>query len=299
MNYLFEYSDRLNSPYECFEYDSAVLPLPVRPHWHYFFEILFMREGSILVEDDDSTYILEENDMVLFLPQSVHAIYATSECTARYYVLKFDLSQLAPSTPQGGLAFSGIHFNSIFRLARTEQTCNSYFPSASVDTDFILKCFEECIFEYNNQNYGYRIVIQSHINTLLTYVIRQWRSQGFDTDKALSLPANENSIHSITEYIDQHSNEPLKVEALAQLCSMSYSYFARNFRELYGQSCKKYIEFVRLSKAEDLLLCTNQDLNYISQETGFADCSHFIKAFKAKHNMTPRQFCAKRSRSQE
>ena len=55
-------------------------------------------------------------------------------------------------------------------------------------------------------------------------------------------------------------------------------------------NAKKYIEFIRLCKAEDLLLFTNLDLNYISQETGFSDCSHFIKAFRSKHKMTPKQY---------
>ena len=71
---------------------------------------------------------------------------------------------------------------------------------------------------------------------------------------------------------------------------MSYPYFAKCFRELYGQSCKKYIEFIRMCKAEDLLISTGLDLNYISQETGFSDCSHFIKALKQKNGVTPKQY---------
>lgn len=47
---------------------------------------------------------------------------------------------------------------------------------------------------------------------------------------------------------------------------MSYSYFAKNFHQLYGQSCKQYIEFVKVCKVEDFLLFTDFDLNYISQE---------------------------------
>ena len=47
---------------------------------------------------------------------------------------------------------------------------------------------------------------------------------------------------------------------------------------------------VRLQKAEDLLQFTDFDLTYISQETGFCDCSHFIKAFKQKYGVTPRKY---------
>lgn len=74
------------------------------------------------------------------------------------------------------------------------------------------------------------------------------------------------------------------------MCGMSYSYFAKLFRETYNQSCKEYIEFTRINKAADLLLFTNQDLTYISQETGFADCSHLIRTFKKWKGMTPKQW---------
>jgi len=71
---------------------------------------------------------------------------------------------------------------------------------------------------------------------------------------------------------------------------MSYSYFAKSFHNLYGRSCKEYIEFIRISKAEELLLFTDCDLSYISQETGFADSSHLIKTFRRLKGMTPRQY---------
>ena len=77
---------------------------------------------------------------------------------------------------------------------------------------------------------------------------------------------------------------------LAKMCGMSYSYFARNFRLLYGRSCKDYIEFVRIRKVKDLLMYTELDLNYISQETGFSDCSHLIRVFKQFEGTTPKQF---------
>lgn len=188
--------------------------------------------------------------------------------------------------------FSGINFVSLFNLAKGDSHAPKYFSKAMLTDYPIAGIFSSCEHEMQQQEYGYRILVQSQINSLLTFILRIWRAQGFNTDKALAIPQNteEASIHSITEYIDAHAQEPLKVEDLARMCNMSYSYFAKSFRELYGQSCKKYIEFIRLCKAEDLLLFTNLDLNYISQETGFSDCSHFIKAFRSKHKMTPKQY---------
>ena len=80
------------------------------------------------------------------------------------------------------------------------------------------------------------------------------------------------------------------MEEIAQQMNMSYSYFASKFKEYYGQTCKQMIQNVRLQKAEDLLRFTEFDLSYISQETGFSDCSHLIWMFKGKYGITPKQF---------
>ena len=125
----------------------------------------------------------------------------------------------------------------------------------------------------------------------LTYLMRCLKQKGVDTDTIITAPDDyDASIYSISKYIEQHCGEPLRVHELAQMCGMSYSYFAKLFRETYNQSCKEYIEFTRINKAADLLLFTNQDLTYISQETGFADCSHLIRTFKKWKGMTPKQW---------
>ena len=56
MQYLFEYTDTLNSPYEAFEVYSSMMVFPIRPHWHYFMEIIYMKSGTGLVECDGSTF---------------------------------------------------------------------------------------------------------------------------------------------------------------------------------------------------------------------------------------------------
>ena len=46
---------------------------------------------------------------------------------------------------------------------------------------------------------------------------------------------------------------------------------------------------MRISKAQDLVLFTSKSLNCIACETGFSDCSHFIKTYKKLFGITPNQ----------
>lgn len=236
---------------------------------------------------NEQSYIVTEGDMIVFLPSVVHSVHAVSDAPLQYYVLKFDLSQLDSSASLTGGSWN---YSALFNNAINNEQADIYFPEEILHSLPIQSLFDDCVHEMQNMQYGYQMILQSKVRELLTWMLRIWRNNGFDTDCYFTPLAKENTIYTITEYIDRHACENIRVEDIATLCHMSYSHFAKNFREIYGQSCKKYIEFIRLCKVEDMLLFTNFDLNYISQETGYADCSHLIRSFKEKYGVSPHQY---------
>ncbi len=284
MQYLFEYCDTLDSPYEAFLYDTTAMPFPIRPHWHYFMEIIYMLEGTGLVECNGKTYVVEEGDMILFHPEAVHAIYTATNLPLKYEGIKFDINRLYTENSYAP------KLRVIMESANKSSSADIFFKEEQIRTLPVREMLEECRRELEGRNYGYDIIVHNKICYLLVCLIRIWRENGFNTDSAASRSSEVDSIHAITAYIDAHAGEPIRVEDLADMCNMSYSYFAKNFKQYYGRSCKEYIEFIRVSKAADLLLFTDFDLSYISQETGFSDSSHLIKIFKKWKGVTPKQF---------
>lgn len=283
MNYLFEEINVLTSPYEAFLFDTRHNCFPITSHWHYFMEIIFIIDGTAIINCNNNEYILESGDLILFHPQAIHSIYTNSYGPLKYGVIKFDIDTLNINntyTPT---------LTPIFKLA-LDENAPIYFPSGSLKNFSLYNLFNECIKEVLEKDYGYDIKFKSLVSSLLVEIIRFWRNNGLDTSNLSKISDDKDSLYNILQYIDKHSHESIKVEDLAEKCHMSYSYFAKKFRELYGQSCKDYIEFIRISKVKDLLLFTNFDLNYISQETGFSDCSHLIRIFKKNLGITPKQF---------
>lgn len=284
MQYLFETSDFLNAPYEGFLYDANTEAFPVHPHWHYFIEFMYLIEGTALVTCSRETYALEPGDFMIFHPQTVHAIYSSTNIMPKYYVLKFDLNRLNTTSNYAP------KFRTILHNAENNNSCPVFLPAAEMQQTAIPRLIREYVNEVSSKDYGYDLLANAQLSAILTCILRIWRNRGFDLDKIQPINADLYNIGTITEYIDLHSDEPLRVEELARLCNMSYSHFAKSFRELYGQSCKEFIEFIRVCKVEDFLLFTECDLTYISQETGFSDCSHLIKTFRKIRGITPKQY---------
>lgn len=286
MYYLFEQSDVLNTPVECFVFDTANEIFPIKPHWHYFMEIIYMLEGTAEMHADKETYIMNKGDMLLFHPQCVHSIYSLSNDDIKYAVLKFDINTLSTGSTYAP------KFRSIFKSAY-RKGWPVYFPfeqNAKTDCERI---FLSCTEEMQRQSYGFDVMVKAKLQELLVSIVRSWQEQALAIDNDAWVDDSHYDIDSITEYIDGHMRENLQVADIARECRLSYSCFAKKFQALYGMSCKEYMEMMRVYKVEELLLFTDFNLNYISQETGFSDCSHMIKSFKAHKGITPKQFRVK------
>ncbi len=283
MHYLFEYGDILNSPYEAFIFDSAVHTFPVRQHWHHYMEILYTLDDTVLVNCSGKEYTLKPGDMISLPPKELHSIYAAPGERPRYYVIKFDLNRFHEDA---GLA---PQLKSVVQQAFADERASIHFTATQLQKYPIEGYIRACTNECTQRGYGYLTAMHAAITCLLLAMVRIWRLGGFIPSKTASEPPYH-SIETITEYIDAHSNQALRVDELAVRCNMSYSFFAKKFKQLYGRSCKEYIEYIRVTKIEDLLLFSDYDLAYISQQTGFSDCSHMIKTFRKYKNITPKQY---------
>ena len=275
---LFEYIDVMNHPYDIFYTDNVHSYL----HWHYYSEIIYIISGSVRIICNNKEIILYEGDTCYLYPLQLHEITQNDECTkkVKYAVIKFNIHTI--NIPE---AYIQRIYDCFVRRTPEDDFCLVLQNGEADGT--IASCIQNIVKEYENKHAMYMLAVQSGIHTLLVAIARKSKKTNVirhekHTDMSLS-------FYHILEYIDTHSGEQLEVCKLAQMCNMSYSNFARLFRDNYGRSCKEYIQYIRLNKAQDLLINSDLDLDYIAQETGFFDSSHFIRTYKKWRGITPKQ----------
>lgn len=283
MNSFYEQGDLINRPFECFYFDSREKPFPVRPHFHYYMEIILMLEGKASMHSNGHAYTVNAGELIIFHPNAVHSIYSADGKPLYYAVFKLDVSRIDMSSEYSP------KMRSICRKLEQERT-DIVIPTSEVPD---LKCkvvFDICIREVQERKYGYDQVIRSMICLLMTGILRYYMDKGFSVDSETFALDSRYDIFCITEYILEEIGNGIKVEDVAAKCNMSYSGFARKFREIYGMTCKEYMEEARIGKVEELLNYTDFDLAYIAQECGYSDCSHLINSFRKSRGITPAKY---------
>ena len=81
----------------------------------------------------------------------------------------------------------------------------------------------------------------------------------------------------------------LTVGDLAHLSGRSLSSLNRDFKENYKVTPKKWLQQKRLSKAKELLIGKELSVTEVAMTMGYENVSAFIKAFKCKYGVTPKQ----------
>jgi transcriptional regulator GlxA family with amidase domain len=100
--------------------------------------------------------------------------------------------------------------------------------------------------------------------------------------------------------IERNLGTPISTEFIAQHVHVSSRHLERLFLAEIEMSPSTFALKLRLSKAYDLLVTTNNSIIDIAMECGFLSNSHFSRSFRAAHGKTPsqvrEQFCVMQSK---
>jgi len=97
-------------------------------------------------------------------------------------------------------------------------------------------------------------------------------------------------IEHVQRYIDQHLDEPLNREVLAELAGFSIPHFHRIFTGCTGQSAASYVRRVRLIRAGQKLRMGAVDIMAVALAAGYESHAAFSRAFKKQFGISPRAF---------
>jgi len=82
------------------------------------------------------------------------------------------------------------------------------------------------------------------------------------------------------DYLSQHFDQDLTVDAIAEIIDISASHLAHLFRSETGMSVRDYLTRVRVAIAQDLLAGTDEKLEAVAVRVGFVDTSHLAHVFQ-------------------
>lgn len=277
--------DGVKCPYESHTQSREGAGMMAAAHYHDYIEILYGDCGQFQIILDGRSYRFSRGDMVLINSRQVHSVVALTPGVNRYLVVKFEPEVLYTTAQtifeaKYLLPFTGGH-----------STHQKLFPAGELKGTCVPRALRAIFREYSSKEYGYELAIRTAICEIFLWILRSWNQKGMVPVAGRSLnEATMGRLRTVFAYVEQHYKEDITAEDMASLCNVSYSYFSRLFRSTMQKTFREYLNYVRISQAEKLLLNTELNITEIAMEVGFSTSSYFIEQFRHFKSVSPRRF---------
>lgn len=108
--------------------------------------------------------------------------------------------------------------------------------------------------------------------------------QSFDDEDLLA------KIDEVVNYITDNYSKEISADTLATQLGMSPSKFSRFFKRATGNSFTDFVNRIRINKACQLLMNTDEYVTNICYDVGFNNVANFNRRFLEVKGVTPKQF---------
>ena len=254
-------------------------------HYHSYIEILYGISGDYEVLLNGKVHQFSSGDLVIINSKEVHQIDCLSHTAGQYIVLRFE-----PEVIYNSMFSNSLQFKYVLPFILETSNHQKIIQKEQL-APIIPELLYDILEEFKTQHYGYELAIKNHIGRIFLWVLRYFHLNGADfyMTNDINMDLLER-LQPALDYIDLHYDEQLSSAQLAVICNMSDSYFSRSFNTQMKMGVTQYINYVRITQAEKLLISSSLNITEIASSVGFNTTSYFIKLFKDYKYVSPKQF---------
>lgn len=257
--------------------DNLKKDIAIDPHWHDWYQIIYILQGEALLQVNDETSRVMKDDIIILKEGDIHSIYTEPSKKTEIFVIIFhaDLIQ----------NYNTLLFESKYILSFLNNS--SSIISHIINTDNNHSKLHNIMMglydEFTNKENGYELFVKGYLYQLIAILARNNTINSRSSFKEIELQ----KLDKLFKYIETNYKENIDLKMAADILNLSYAYFSRYFKKITGRTFKEYLDYVRICEAEKLILSKNLNISEAAYEVGFSNVSSFNRVFKRVRNYPP------------
>lgn len=269
-------------PLGIYDVDLGDKEFSISAHWHKEIEIILIKSGEFNLQINSDFYTCKSGDIVIINCEELHYLLAKDNIYSDFTSLVFDVSQLNSSI----LDSSSVNF--ITPIINKEFKFPTIVNGTHSSYDILKEILVNIIDVYNHKYYGFELEIKA---LMFSFFANSFKHNIIlKKDTTLSDDNKIFKIKDVIKYIENNYTHDIDINTLANLCHYNEYHFMRFFKKYTGKTCIQFLKNYRLEKSYNLLKNTDLSVTQIAFDVGFSNVSYFIRSFKEKYKVTPKEF---------
>ncbi len=247
------------------------------PHIHRDFELNFLLEGTVHVICDGVTLDFHAPDFFVINPFALHEIHTENPALLlSMQVQPSFYKNYFPDVSHTEFSFCSAK-EMLTQSTEGKSVYNAVFASALSMAD-----------HYFKTDTGFSLYCAAKLNEIFYSLITSLPYETISAAEHRKQKQKYERLRRISAYIDEHYNEKLLLNDIAEMENLSLTYLSHFFKDHFQMSFQEYLMHLRCEKARQLLLLTDHNLLEISMECGFSDIKYLNKGFQTIYGTHPR-----------
>lgn len=263
----------------------------VPPHWHEEMELICLKQGNFHVWINTKQYVISGPAILCIHAGEIHSLILSeygreSAIVFNLNILSFEHYDAIQAKLIGPLMDGRMKMPLL--LSETEAV----FPRVMECYDKMeqkIKRMNACDAKAEIEKNASYLQIKSILLELLALLYEN-HYLAYTAKIKNGDELHIENLKKVIRYINENYASCIHLDELAKLVNLNPQYFCRYFKRNTGKTITEYVNEIRIEKAAQALLETDDKIITIAQNAGFENTGYFIRRFKEEKGLTPSEY---------
>ena len=266
-----------DDPFSTYHIKNEGRSFQIPVHWHDELEIIYVKSGFLTVSISGENYIGTPGDAFVVSPGNLHFM-GSQTGKVDYFTFLFPLKYIS------------FCINDMLDDKLLEPLKNGHLMISPEIEDTVKEQCEQLVEIYGAKKEESQSKITAQIKTkiiLLQFILHMWEN-GFiiENDKS-----GRNTVEKeMISYIQQSFTGEISLKKFGEQFHLSEKYVSQYFKEHFHITLSKYVTYLRLEHAKQLLQNSDIPVTEVAMLSGYQNVSYFIRSFKKTYEVSPLQY---------
>ena len=250
-----------DDPFSTYHIKNEGRSFQIPVHWHDEFEIIYVKSGFLTVSISGENYIGTPGDAFVVSPGNLHFM-GSQTGTVDYFTFLFPLEYISFCT------------DDMLDDKLLTPLKNGHLMIRPRIKDAAKELCEQLTEIYMAKNDEKKLEIAVQIKTkiiLLQFILHMWEN-GFIIEN------------------DKSGRNTVEKEMISYIQQSSEKYVSQYFKEHFHITLSKYVTYLRLEHAKQLLQNSDIPVTEVAMLSGYQNISYFIRSFKKTYGVSPLKY---------